>query len=318
MAIFAKPARALLCAALIAASTAQAGAPAAGEPRIRTDRIILLDIQRVGGQLFSAGEQGWILRSDDDGASWQAVQTPAERTLTGLAFADDRLGIAVGHGATLLRTTDGGRQWTKVELDGIGRDSLLGVTHLGGQRFVVYGAFGHYLESLDGGLSWERKPVLDEEFDRHIARVLKVGGQLFLFGESGTLLRSSDLGASWERLPSPYEGSFFGGLATSSGTLLAFGMRGNLYRSTDHGDSWTKVPLETRAALQGGLVLADGRIVLLGNAGLVAISDDDGRSFAPGDKARGGLAQAVAVADGLLAVGDSGVQALRLASSTAN
>ncbi|CAD5109381.1 WD40/YVTN/BNR-like repeat-containing protein [Zestomonas carbonaria] len=315
---FGKPTHALLWAAFIMVAGFRAEASAsAGEP-LKVDRIILLDIQRAGSQLFSAGEHGWILRSDNDGADWEAVRTPADRTLTGLAFGDDQVGVAVGHGATLLRTADGGATWTAIPLDGIGRDALLGVTYLGDRRFVAYGSFGHYLESLDGGLSWTRRQILNEDFDRHIAKVLRAGDHLFLFGESGTLLRSADLGASWEQLESPYEGSFFGGLATPGGTLLAFGMRGSLYRSTDAGASWVPVPLDTRVALQGGQVLPDGRIVLVGNAGMLAISGDDGRSFVLGKAARGSLAQVAAVMEGVLAVGDSGIQALSLTSAAAN
>ncbi|OLF53200.1 WD40/YVTN/BNR-like repeat-containing protein [Pseudomonas chlororaphis] len=318
MAIFAKPVRGLLWAVCIAASAVRAETPGLPQATIDPARIILLDIQRVGSQLFSAGERGWILRSTDDGGHWQAIRTPADRTLTGLAFADERLGIAVGHGATLLRTTDGGQQWTAIPVEDIGHDSLLGVTHLGGQHFVAYGAFGHYLESLDGGSSWSRKTVLNEDFDRHIAKVLKAGPDLFLFGESGTLLRSRDLGQNWEALQSPYEGSFFGGLQTPSGALLAFGMRGNLYRSSDQGQSWQLIPLSVKVAVQGGQVLSDGRIALVGNAGLLALSQDDGRSFSLSKAAHGGLSQIVAVADGALAVGETGVQYLSLTKTTAN
>ncbi|MNF59168.1 Ycf48-like protein precursor [compost metagenome] len=315
---FGKPLHALLWAALIVAFGVRAEASAvAGDP-FKVDRVILLDIQRAGANLFSAGEHGWILRSDNDGADWQALRTPADRTLTGLAFENNQVGVAVGHGATLLRTADGGAHWSVIPLEGIGRDSLLGVTYLGDRRFVAYGAFGHYLESLDGGLSWMRRQILNEDFDRHISKVLKAGDRLFLFGESGTLLRSVDFGASWEPLESPYEGSFFGGLATPGGTLLAFGMRGNLYRSTDAGASWAPVPIDSKAALQGGQVLPDGRIVLVGNAGLLAVSCDDGRSFVLHKGGRGSLAQVAAAADGVLAVGDSGIQALGLTSSAAN
>jgi photosystem II stability/assembly factor-like uncharacterized protein len=318
MAILSKSVHRALWVALIAATAAHAETPGSTQTRINPQRIILLDIQRVGSQLFSAGERGWILRSADDGQHWQGIPTPADRTLTALAFADDRLGIAVGHGATLLRTTDGGQQWTAMVVDGIGRDSLLGVTHLGGQHFVAYGAFGHYLDSVDGGMSWSKKTVLGEDFDRHIAKVLKAGSDLFLFGESGTLLRSRDLGLNWEALQSPYEGSFFGGLQTPSGALLAFGMRGNLYRSNDQGDSWQLIPLDIKVALQGGQVLPDGRIALVGNAGLVALSNDDGKSFELSKAARGGLSQIVAVTGGALAVGDAGVQSLSLTQVTAN
>ena len=49
------------------------------------------------------------------GQSWRAVATPVTRSLTGVAFENDKLGVAVGHGGSLVRTEDGGETWTAVD-----------------------------------------------------------------------------------------------------------------------------------------------------------------------------------------------------------
>ncbi len=278
----------------------------------RPQRVVILDVARVGNRLVAVGERGLVMTSTDDGRNWQGQRTKVTRTLTGVAFADDKVGVAVGHGGSLLRTVDGGASWTPVEVEAVGRDSLLGVTHLEGTVFAAYGAFGLYIESADGGVTWTRRRVGGEDFDRHISQVVKVGPELLLVGESASLARSTDRGATWEKMESPYRGSFFGALVTAKGTVLVYGMRGNVFRSTDGMKTWTKVDLGTAAALMGARQLDDGTIVLVGGTGVVAVSRDDGASFRTAADARGrSLSQVIPTGSrDLLVVGDGGIATL--------
>jgi photosystem II stability/assembly factor-like uncharacterized protein len=270
----------------VSASRAEEGAAGAAPPKsgivvqIKSNRIILNDITFAGQRLVTVGERGFVLVSDDAGKTWKAVETPVDRTLTGVAFKDGKVGVAVGHGGSVVRTEDGGNSWTKVPLEEAGTDSLLGVVHLGGDHFVAYGSFGLYVDSVDAGKTWQKRMVISEDFDRHISQVLRLGNSLFLVAESGTLARSDDDGVTWIALTSPYEGSYFAGLATNDGALLAFGMRGNVYRTTDSGATWQKIEVGTTASLMSGRQLADGRILLVGNSGLLAVSTDDGQTLA--------------------------------------
>ena len=123
---------------------------------VRSDRIMLLGLTQVGKRLVAVGERGFTLVSDDGGQTWKGVQTPVTRTLTGVAFKDAKVGVAVGHGGSFVRTEDGGNTWAQVTVEEAGPDSLLGVTHLEGDRFVAYGAFGLYFDSQDAGKTWQR------------------------------------------------------------------------------------------------------------------------------------------------------------------
>ena len=278
---------------------------------IRSDRIILMDVARAGDRLIAVGERGLTLVSDDAGKTWKAVATPVTRTLTSVAFKDDKTGVAVGHGGSAVRTEDGGASWTDVTIEEAVPDSLLGVANLGGDHFIAYGAFGLYFDSIDAGRSWERRTVISEDFDRHISQVLPVGSSLFMVAESGTLARSEDGGETWTAVESPYEGSYFAALTTTDGALLAFGMRGNIYRSMDVGATWQKVEIGTTASLMAGKQLADGRVLLVGNVGLLADSHDDGQTvelhWSPLGK---GFAALVEVPGGVILVGEAGVTPL--------
>jgi photosystem II stability/assembly factor-like uncharacterized protein len=200
--------RAGMTCALLGASLCLA-APARGEEKaeaarpaqgvvvdVRSDRILLLDIAQVDARITAVGERGFTLVSDDGGQTWKGVQTPVTRTLTGVAFGDAKVGVAVGHGGSFVRTEDGGATWSSVTVDEAGPDSLLGVTHVAGDHFIAYGAFGLYFDSQDAGKTWQRTTVLSEDFDRHISQVVVVGTSLLLVGESGTLARSDDGGAT--------------------------------------------------------------------------------------------------------------------------
>jgi len=298
------------------------GAPEAGAVRagtvvdINPSRIYLIDVTHAGDRLVAVGERGFAMVSDDSGKSWKAVGTPVVRTLTGVAFDGEKVGVAVGHGGSIVRTEDGGDTWTEVPMEEAYGESFLGVTATGDGKFAVYGAFGMYFDSMDGGRTWTRRTVISEDFERHISEVI-VGnhGLLGMVGESGTLARSLDGGETWEEYPSAYPGSYFGAVQTDDDALVAFGMRGSVYRSTDLGLSWQRIEVGTTASFNGGLVLSDGRIVLVGNAGLVATSSDKGQSFkiewSPAGKGFSALAETPA---GLVVVGGAGVGMLDLST----
>ncbi|HET7204373.1 MAG TPA: YCF48-related protein [Steroidobacteraceae bacterium] len=297
------------------ANAQEEAAPAAARGKtvveIKPNRIVLIDIARVGERLAAVGERGFVLLSDDAGKTWRARETPVTRTLTGIAFRDAKVGVAVGHGGSFVRTEDGGENWAHVSVPEAEPESLLGVVSLGGDHFAAYGAFGMYFDSADAGRTWVRQTVLAEDFEWHISQVIPVGETLIMVAESGTLARSDDGGATWSAITSPYVGSYFGVLATASGTVVAFGMRGNVYRSADLGATWQKVPLNTTASLNGGRVLSDGRILLVGNSGLLALSKDDGQTldlhWAPSGR---GFAAAVEADGRIILAGESGVTPL--------
>jgi photosystem II stability/assembly factor-like uncharacterized protein len=239
---------------------------------------LLLDAQRGGQRLVTVGEHGYIFVSDDAGGNWRRVSTDADVTLTGVAFADTQLGLAVGHDAVILRSEDGGNSWKEVFRDSKQLRPLLRVMFVDKQRAIAVGAYGAFFESTDGGLTWAERQITPE--DRHFNALARLAdGTLLLAGEAGTLLRSGDGGTQWEKLASPYPGSFFGLLPLAQGGVLAFGMRGNIFRSVNRGATWQAVVAGSDSALFGGLSHGDGLVVLVGQNGIVLVSRDDGRSF---------------------------------------
>ena len=269
---------------------------------------LLLEGAVAAGRLVAVGERGHVLLSDDGGDTWRQVQVPTRATLTAVAFADERRGLAAGHDQVILRTDDAGDHWEQVYADPEDERPVFDLWFPEADRGVAVGAYGLYLETVDGGDTWESRWISEDDF--HFYKMVPAGGErLLLAAEAGMVYRSEDAGETWVSLDSPYEGSFFGALWLEGDTLLLYGLRGHLFRTEDAGDTWQTLDAGTEASLTDGVVLAGGRVVLVGLGGTVLVSDDGGRSFFSANREdRKGIAAVVPTLDGdLVILGEAGV-----------
>jgi photosystem II stability/assembly factor-like uncharacterized protein len=61
--------------------------------------------------------EGTILRTQDGGTQWTAVESDIQDDLRAIQFFDKQRGIIVGANGTILRTTNGGTRWNKVDTE---------------------------------------------------------------------------------------------------------------------------------------------------------------------------------------------------------
>lgn len=289
----------------------------------------------AGERLVVAGMRGTILYSDDQGQHWQQASVPVTVSLTGVCFADAANGWAVGHRGVILATRDGGAHWTR-QMDGVqvaqsilqvrqdpdridearrlvaeGADKpFLAVQCMGDGRVLALGAYGLAFSTQNAGQSWQPAlALLDGSDSRHLNAVQVLGGRVYVAGEQGALLRVNNDLQGFTRFASPYEGSFFGLLATRNNSLLAVGLRGHVFRSVDQGASWQPVSLASGKSLTAATELRDGSLLMADESGQGWLSRDDGRSFrAVLPEERFPLIALLALPDGgSLAVGTHGI-----------
>ncbi|UVM75315.1 WD40/YVTN/BNR-like repeat-containing protein [Pseudomonas alvandae] len=313
-------------------------------PTAKAQRAVLLGLARAGERLVAVGERGIVLLSDDAGVSWRQAQVPVSVSLTAVQFVDAEQGWAVGHLGVVLHTQDGGETWQK-QLDGERAIALAvhvaerdahqpgGAGNLAQARHMledgpdkpfldlyfsdrlhgyVVGAYNQIYRTDDGGRSWQPwMQHVDNPQGLNLYGIRALGNDLLLVGERGLLLRSTNAGQSFQALNSPYEGSFFGLLATRDGALIAYGLRGNAWRSDDRGNSWRRLDTGLESALATAVELRDGSLLLASQSGELLFSHDQGRSFDKRQVRSGGTVAAVqqAVDGSLASVGLSGVAA---------
>ncbi len=276
----------------------------------KAEQSTLLSVTRAGSRLVAAGERGIILTSDDNGTSWKQSLVPTSVNLTALYFVDAQRGWAVGHMGVVLHSEDGGLSWHK-QLDGVeaARLAVEAVRDSGNERAIrqadflvsdgpdkpffdilmdargngfVVGAFNLIFRTEDGGKHWRYwSPRLENPYGLHLYGIARLGDDFIIAGEQGLLLRSQDGGEHFESLETPYEGSWFGVLATREHALLIYGLRGNAYVSLDGGERWQPSETGSQAGFSDAIELNDGRIVLANQAGQLFASTDNGRSFQP-------------------------------------
>jgi len=309
---------AALCAVALSfgPAVAQDEADSGPEYAVQSDlaaESLLLDTTYAGDRLVAVGEFGHIVLSDDRGVTWhQAESVPTQATLTGVTFIGDKTGFAVGHDATVLRTTDAGETWELVYNDTESEMAFMTVYFENEKRGFAMGAFSFMVETNDGGDTWEERSLSEGLLDDyHLNKLFSdKDGDLYIAAEFGVVYHSADQGRTFNRIQTQYEGSFWGGFGMADGSVMVFGMRGNAFRSYDKGATWTKVNTGTDKSIAGGVQLGNGKIVLVGLQGYVGYSDSGGKSFTEVTRAdRLGYAAVTDGPDGQIAVfGEPGVK----------
>lgn len=157
---------------------------------------------------WAVGGGGVVLTTTDGGKEWRVNTRPTEDALRDVYFSDEQNGWLVcersiyklqtkdEHLSFLLRTTDGGTTWTRVNVIGAEPDvRLVRALFTEGGRGWVFGEAGALYATQDGGASWEK---------RHVpTRYLLLGGSFldsargWLVGAGATLLQTADGGETW-------------------------------------------------------------------------------------------------------------------------
>ena len=251
---------------------------------------MMLSSALAGTRLVTVGANGYVLLSDDAGKSYrQAAQVPVDFTLTGVSFCDARQGWAVGHGGTVIHSSDGGEHWSMQRRDNQVDQPLYSLYFRDAQHGWAVGLWSLLIQTNDGGASWSNiKLPMAEGQKRADLNLLNVfadsGTALYIAAEQGTLYRSVDNGVHWEVKKTGSNGSLWAGVVTAAHTLIVGGLGGKLFRSSDNGDNWQAVVLPNNGAgpVTGsitGLKRIGDQIVAATLDGNLLQSNDDGRSW---------------------------------------
>ena len=148
----------------------------------KADRNLLHLFADRSGTLFIAAEQGLVLRSHDDGATWQYLKTGNRGSLwAGTATADGTLfvGGLLGH---LYRSHDGGDNWEAVDSESTGSITDLVAS---GNRVLGVALDGYVLNGTSASTRFSAR----QRADRAALTALAVlnTGQAILLSKAGIL-----------------------------------------------------------------------------------------------------------------------------------
>lgn len=249
-----------------------------GEPfrtaQTPTSEFKLNDVALLFGDIFIAvGENGIILRSTDNGASWIQVADFASTLNRCASVVGNGTAIAIGRNGLVVRSTDAGETWTTYP--SFTGEDLRGLS-VTGLYVMVAGAGGTVAFSTDGGASWNTtERVVDDDIGS-VALLSPQSG--FIGGTSGNIYFTNDSGASWRSVFVDTNFSIINIRFLSEQIGYAFGSYGRIAKTTNSGASWSVIDLGQIGNIYDAFG-TENSITLIGEAGTIVQSTDGGTNW---------------------------------------
>lgn len=151
---------------------------------------------------YACGSAGIIIKTIDGGISWKPLNSGVSNQLYDFEATDSGALFASGSNV-LLRSDDGGDNWTKVtDFPFMApADWIRSIKFVNSTTAYACADIGRIYKSTDGGESWARLPSITQEALFELDFVNENLG--YVCGYNGTILKTQDGGMNWEILPSP-------------------------------------------------------------------------------------------------------------------
>jgi photosystem II stability/assembly factor-like uncharacterized protein len=242
---------------------------------------------------FVVGNKGLLLKSADQGESWQRIALETNESLNAITFAGKKGWIAGGSGL-IFHSADGGSSWAKQE-SGV-EDPLMGLHFFDEKRGMVIGGAGVILTTADGGGTWERHPFnWEANLPECAIEMCSLSPILYdmyfldekqgwIVGEKGTVMVTRDGGEEWQLLDVGKYSSLYGVYFRDGMNGIAIGKDTTFLTSTDGGVTWTQKVFPPNP--MGDIDLYDIEIdgkegIIVGDRSLVLLSEDGGKGWKP-------------------------------------
>ncbi|HEV2862442.1 MAG TPA: YCF48-related protein [Pyrinomonadaceae bacterium] len=242
---------------------------------------------------WAVGGRGALLSTEDGGVSWRPLRAPTEDNLRDAFFLDARRGWLVCERewfklatkteprAYLLKTSDGGATWARVEAAGPDVDArLVGVRFADAEHGWAFGEMGALYVTSDGGATWARQLVPTRKLllGAHFADARRG----WIVGAGATLLYTSDGGATWlaGQLSSQAAPRLNAVTFVDSRRGWAAGSGGAVYSTSDGGRTWAAQNSGVASDLYDVKFLDEREGWAAGAAGTLIHTTDGGRTWA--------------------------------------
>lgn len=239
------------------------------------------------------GTDGTLISTTDGGATWVQTHKFTTDTFLQVHFTDENNGwilcerniYARGANASsyLRKTTDGGRNWEKIEFEDAGRERVTKLLFNEWGGATAFGEGGMFYKLQEDGVTWKKSRraihflLLDGAFgDRDIGAIA---------GAGGTIMFTENSGLTWEKA------TLMGNTETRVNSIFfvgpkngwAVGSNGVIYHSSGGGRLWRQQESGTRINLNDVYFTNSTNGWAVGDKGIIVRTRDGGRTWSDGD-----------------------------------
>ncbi|MFW5852216.1 MAG: WD40/YVTN/BNR-like repeat-containing protein, partial [Bacteroidota bacterium] len=238
----------------------------------------IYSVTSAGGVLFAVGAEGTILRSQNNGDSWNIVQLPQDlqsASFHAIAFANASTGIIGGAVPNLAYTVDGGASFTKSDVPASVSGTIVDIQMFSDSHAIAVTNTEHVLATFDGGKTWISTAIANEEL---ACATYSAENCMFVGGKNGVYKISVQNNMGLEVTP------FIGNALDMNITSLmfntclygyAFGSDGSVYK-TEQGNVLEKQDeMSHQSEIVAVAPLSSNSFVLLGNNAEISFTEDN-------------------------------------------
>ena len=259
------------------------------------------------------GDGGLMLTTSDGGTTWEKMEVDMRppgagqrpggppggfgrggpAPLYNIYFVDENVGFIIGGRATILKTEDGGKTWSRKmamsDTPGRGgnprplRANLMGIQMISETTGFIAGSENTILKTTDGGESWvgssERARVGETRNNLEgLWFVSETTG--WIIGSFGTLLQTTDGGTNWTKQDPGFDNNLFGIYFVDENTGWISGQEGLILHTSDGGANWTQQKTESIDDLHD-IIFVDAMVGwAVGGYNTILHTSDGGKTWA--------------------------------------
>ena len=217
---------------------------------IKTGQIFWMSLAFVVMQMFLSLAEAQEKISDKGSMISDVSRRLVPDNLYGVDFGDSDHGIATGYFGTILRTSDGGQHW--VRINSTTQELIRRVDMVSASKAWAIGHRGSILHSHDGGITWVSQKQANATYLRDISFASEKIG--WAVGHDATILHTRDGGATWQKQKlSGYKGRDLprlnGVAALNETSAVLVGEFGVVGLTRDGGENWQLVASGVKSTL---------------------------------------------------------------------
>jgi photosystem II stability/assembly factor-like uncharacterized protein len=229
----------------------------------------LLGLDFNGQDLVCVGIDGYFLKYDNTGETWNFHRLAYWDVLRDVVLTHDKNAIAVGgiafHKGVIYHINENNEVDTLIQLG----HELRSIAQIDDQKYIAVG-FGAIYVSTNQGYDWQLLTI-NGDFYQSVDFADQKNGMIV--GEAGSILRTSDGGNTWVDLRDGNDiflanGAFRDIIMVSIHEAYVVGDEGLVWKSMDNGESWTQLSNENSDPFQT-ISYTSSHIIIGGNNGKI-------------------------------------------------